>query len=353
MTEDKEKHLLEKISSCLEKRDLDACVDEAIAWAKELGITPQRLLKWSKIQLDAKQHVQGYVLALAAADGLDEKAAAYNNAGAASSSMNDLETAEKLYRLAIKYDPKLAGAYSNLGNLLKDLGKTDEAEEQYRLAIKSDPNLAAAHNNYANLLRIKGRFGEAEREVRTALDLDPLNPYILGTLGDILADDTWLDESEKEYKRALEHSDKMEDSARSEIHNNLGWVYAQKKLFYNAKDEFFKARTIDPKNIKAIRNLRLIERVEAPSEITQDQKTISFLLVLPLLLSLYLFWIDKLKETSFTALLMFFIATILFVLLYKSIGKFSAGLKGVEFEMSTEHRLSPAQSVEQITRFER
>jgi len=41
---------------------------------------------------------------------------------------------------------------------------------------------------------------------------------------------------------------------------------------------------------------------------------------------------------------MFFTATILFVLLYRSIGKFSAGLKGVEFEMSTEHRLAPAQT---------
>jgi len=489
MTEDKERALLEKIDSCLEGGDLEACVGEAIASAKDLGISPQRLLDGSKIQLDGKHYKQAYVLALAAAGVLDEKAPAYNNAGAASHHLNDLETAEKQYRLAIESDPKLAGPHSNLGNLLKDLqrmdeaekqyrlaiesdpnhatahynlgvllndlgrkveaeeqyrlaiksdpnhaaahynlgvllddlgrkveaeeqyrlaiksdpndaaahtnlgvlldnlgrkveaeeqcrlaiksdpnhaaahtnlgvllknlGRKDEAEEQYRLAIKSDPNLAAAHNNYANLLRDKGWFGEAEKEVRIALDLDPQNPYSLSTLGDILADDGWLDESEKEYKRALEHSNGMEESARSEIHNNLGWVYAQKKLYHNAKDEFFKARTIDPKNVKAIRNLRIIERVESPSEITRDQILISSLLVLPLSLSFYLFWIAKLKETSFTALFMFFTATILFVLLYRGIGKFSAGLKGVEFEMSTEHRLSPAQSVEQITKLER
>jgi len=112
-------------------------------------------------------------------------------------------------------------------------------------------------------------------------------------------------------------------------------------------------RTIDPKNVKAIRNLRIIERVESPSEITRDQILISSLLALPFSLSFYLFWIAKLKETSFTALVMFFTATILFVLLCRGIGKFSAGLKGVEFEMSTEHRLFPAQSVEQITTFER
>jgi hypothetical protein len=80
---------------------------------------------------------------------------------------------------------------------------------------------------------------------------------------------------------------------------------------------------------------------------------ISSLLVLPLSLSFYLFWIAKLSETSFTALFMFFTATILFVLLYKSIGKFSAGLKGVEFEMSTEHRFAPAEASEPITKIER
>ena len=236
-------------------------------------------------------------------------------------------------------------AYYNLGNLLADLGRKDEAEEQYRLAIKADPNLAGAHNNYANLLRNEGRFSEAEKEVRIALDIDPLDPNYLGTLGDILADEGWLDESEKEYKFALEHSDKMDDSAKSEIHNNLGWVYAKKELFANAKDEFFKARTIDPRNIKAIRNLRAVERIETPSEITKEQKWISGLLVLPLSLSIYLFcWTEKLNETSFAALFMFFTATILFVLLYRSMGRFSVGPKGVEFEMSTEHRLAPAQA---------
>jgi hypothetical protein len=36
MTEDTEKDLLEKIASCLEKGDLDACVGDAIALAKKM-----------------------------------------------------------------------------------------------------------------------------------------------------------------------------------------------------------------------------------------------------------------------------------------------------------------------------
>jgi len=132
----------------------------------------------------------------------------------------------------------------------------------------------------------------------------------LETLGDILADEEWLDESEKEYKLALEHSDKMDDSAKSEIHNNLGWVYTKKKLFSKARKEFSKAKIIDPRNIKVIRNLRAVERIETPSEITKEQIMISSVLVLPLSISLYLFWIAKLDETSFTALFIFFTATI-------------------------------------------
>ena len=53
--------------------------------------------------------------------------------------------------------------------------------------------------------------------------------------------------------------------------------------------------------------------------------------------------------------LLFFIAAILFVLLYRSIGKFSVGPKGVEFEMSTEHRQfsAKAQVEDAISRIER
>ena len=52
---------------------------------------------------------------------------------------------------------------------------------------------------------------------------------------------------------------------------------------------------------------------------------------------------------------MFFTATIMFVLLYRSMGRFSVGPKGVEFEMSLEHRLAPAQSqvVESFSKIER
>ena len=98
MTEDKEKDLLKKIASCLEKGDLDACIGDAIALAKKMEISPQRLLKLSEIQNKAKQYKHEYILALAAVEGLDEKALAYKNAGSASFFLNNSEMAEKLIK---------------------------------------------------------------------------------------------------------------------------------------------------------------------------------------------------------------------------------------------------------------
>ena len=95
MTEDREKNLLEKISSCVKRGELEACVGEAIALAKEMEISPQRLLELSAIQIETEQYPQGYVLASAAADGLDEKSRAYLNAGVASVHLGNLEGAPR------------------------------------------------------------------------------------------------------------------------------------------------------------------------------------------------------------------------------------------------------------------
>ncbi len=146
-----------------------------------------------------------------------------------------------------------------------------------------------------------------------------------------------------------------EDSVKSEIHNNLGWVYTQKKLYDNARDEFSAAIRLDIKNVKAIRNLRALSKINQPSEITREQICIFGFLLSLLLFTIYIFWISKLQETNFSALLIFLIAAMLFVLLYRSIGRFSVGPKGVEFEMSTEHRQAPAKSqmADALSRIER
>ncbi|VVB62629.1 Uncharacterised protein [uncultured archaeon] len=118
----------------------------------------------------------------------------------------------------------------------------------------------------------------------------------------------------------------------------------QKKFCDKFGGEFFADKTLDPKSVKAIRNLQTLNKINQPLEITREQIYISGLLLLPLSFTIYMFWIKKLQETTFSALFLFFIAAMLFVLLYRNIGRFSVGPKGVEFEMSTEHRQAPAKS---------
>jgi hypothetical protein len=83
MTEDSEKEFLDRLSACIEEIDLDACVSKAADLAKERGISPEKLLELSDGKYKAGQFKLEYVLALAAAQNLDEKATAYFYAGQA------------------------------------------------------------------------------------------------------------------------------------------------------------------------------------------------------------------------------------------------------------------------------
>ena len=134
-----------------------------------------------------------------------------------------------------------------------------------------------------------------------------------------------------------------------------GCLVSQKKLDNNTKDEFSSAERQDPKNVKVIRNFRALRKINQPSEITLEQICIFGFLQLPLLFTIYIFWISKLQETNFSALFIILIAFMLFVLLCRRIIRFSVGPKGVEFEMSTEHRQASAQAqmIDALSRIER
>jgi hypothetical protein len=132
---------------------------------------------------------------------------------------------------------------------------------------------------------------------------------------------TRLDEAEKEYKSALEHSDRSDNPFTSKTHINLGCVYTQKKLYDNVRNEFSAVIKLDIENVKAIKNLRTLSKIGQHSEITWEQIYIFGFLLLLLLFTIYIFWISKLQETNFSALFKFLIKAMLFVLLHRSIGR--------------------------------
>ncbi len=364
----KTEEFLKKLAPCIDRGELEKCVEEATRVAGEMGIVAEKLLDLSSEEEMDNRFT--YVLALAAVQGLkgEDKADAYVDAALASSELGLKQKEEEHYKKALEFDLKNPEAHYNYAILLEELGRKNEAEEHYkkaleldpkdpdvhdnygiflakqsrkieaeeyfRKAIELDPEDARTHSNYANFLIQNGRFSKAEKEVRTALYFEPNYPYALGTLGYILADEGSFEEAIKEYQKALKNSALMKPEATSAIHNKLGWIYAQLKQYKKAKEEFKKAVAFDFLNVKAIRNLRKLGKVEAEIENCKFKKYLAVKLLLLFLIgfSYYLFWINRLNEAIFVAYSAFLIAMLIFVFFIHYIKRFKAG--PFEFEKS-------------------
>src|SRR5205814_8332614 len=74
---------------------------------------------------------------------------------------------------ALPIYPDDPAAAFNLGNLLRVAGRKVDAEKIYRAAIKTDPRFIEALYNLADLLDDQGRTKEAIGLLRKALDVSP------------------------------------------------------------------------------------------------------------------------------------------------------------------------------------
>jgi len=142
----------------------------------------------------------------------------------------------------------------------------------------------------------------------------------------------------------------METIVISEIRNNLGWVYTQLKQYGKAKEEFKEAIHLDPLNVKAFHNYRVLLKVgqDIEYEISKIQKYIAGGIIFLLIIILYLFLIDKLSETVFVVQLSFLIALLIFILLFHQLVRFKAGT--FEFEKSSEQRVQYKEALSKIMR---
>jgi tetratricopeptide (TPR) repeat protein len=343
MVEETLKEFQEKLAPCIEKGDLDVCVDRAVKLAQEMEIASKELkgLFYEAVREYLYDYV--YVLSLATAQDLEgpEKASAYLNAGAAAQYIGELKKSEKYYKKAIELNPRDPIVRNNYATLLQDLGRRNEAEDQYKKAILYDEKFADAHTNYAILLREGSRFSDAEKEARSALQIDQCDPFALETLANILADEGYFEEARGKHQAALwgwpASMNNSMKSMKSEIHNNLGWTHAKLKQYNLAKQEFKEAVELDSLNVKAIRNLRLIEKAEYLPEISNVQKMLSLGLLVSFIISLYLFWISKLPDDLFVDLTIFLTALITFVLLFHELSRFRIGPHGIEFERNPRY----------------
>ncbi len=206
MSDNKTEEFLQKLAPCIERGELDACVEAAARVAGEMGVGAEELLELSSEKGKGGRYDFTYVLALVAAQGLEgeNKATAYNNAGLASKYLNKAEKAEEHYKQAIAADPNYADAHNNYANLLSELKRNDEAEEHYKQAIAANPNDADAHNNYANLLSELKRNDEAEEHYKQAIVANPNFAKAYHNYARLLQGLNRKNEAEEQYKKAIE-----------------------------------------------------------------------------------------------------------------------------------------------------
>ena len=258
---------LKKLAPCIEKGELDACVNETVRLAEEVEIGALELLDLSVDAGATGLHALTYVMALSAAQGLErnDKATAHYNAGVAAYSLGKVELSEEQYKLAIEANPKDAPARINYGSLLKDLNRVREAEEQYIKAIETGQELAYVHYNYAILLNEINRVEEAEKQYKLAIDSDTKYAGACYNYANLLKKLNRAEEAEEQYKLAIQR-----DSKYASAHLNYGVLLKDLNRVEEAEEQYKLAIQTNPKLAEAHYNyanlLKELKRHEEAEE---------------------------------------------------------------------------------------
>ncbi|MCE5322703.1 tetratricopeptide repeat protein [bacterium] len=103
----------------------------------------------------------------------DGNSLAYNNLGNALLDRGESESAEKMFRQALRYHSEYTDAKYNLGNALCAQGKVKEAMSLYSAIIRQYPKHTKARNNLGVLLAQQGRTDEAIAQFTAVLKINP------------------------------------------------------------------------------------------------------------------------------------------------------------------------------------
>ncbi|MFZ2411778.1 MAG: tetratricopeptide repeat protein [Candidatus Methanoperedens sp.] len=170
----KTEEVLLKLAPCIERGELEKCVEEAARVAREMGVGTGELLKLSFIEgMEKNKYALAYVLALTAEQGLDEheKWRAYFGAGFAAQNIEKFESALEYYRKAIYLNPNESGLHFLFAGVLYSRKQKNEAEKHFKTAIEIEPKNAQAHALYGIFLLVENKVEESSRELTLASEL--------------------------------------------------------------------------------------------------------------------------------------------------------------------------------------
>jgi len=170
--------------------------------------------------------------------------------GSLSAQTKRFNNAKKLLSKAVQINPKHLAGLNNLGNVLKELGETKNAIDCYQTAIKIDPNYADAHNNFGNVLKEQGEQKKAIECYRKAIELNPNYADAFNNLGVILKESG-------EYKKAVDCYEKALKLQPNKInvYNNLGIIFQEYGEMEKAINCYKQLAQIQPNSAYAHQNL--------------------------------------------------------------------------------------------------
>ena len=106
-------------------------------------------------------------------DNIKQDPAAAFEAGQNAHQRGDLDSAIRLYTVAVAADPALFQAYYQRAIALTNLHRDSEAEADLRKVVALKPDFSRAHRSLGRLLLDRGKTDDAKREFARAIELEP------------------------------------------------------------------------------------------------------------------------------------------------------------------------------------
>lgn len=146
---------------------------------------------------------------------------------------------------ALDFDPQNAAAHLQMAATYYYLNQPDSAEFHYRMAIQLKPDNWRYYNSLGFLYQSQGLHFKAAEQYKQVVKLKPHNPTGFNNLGAQYEKLDRYDEALTWYEKAVE-ANPSDSSATATAYGNLAGIYYRKNQFLAAARVFERARALAP-----------------------------------------------------------------------------------------------------------
>ncbi|MBN2412860.1 tetratricopeptide repeat protein [candidate division KSB1 bacterium] len=177
----------------------------------------------------------------------------YNNLGTAFYYMDQLDSAEYMYKYAIRLRPSFALAYTNLAQIYLKNKNYKESINSVNKALEINNRLPEAYVIKAKVYEENELLNEAIELYKQQIELYPNELIYITNLGLLYYKAGLIEEAIEKYKKAI-----LIDPGNPEIYFNLGNAYFQQCKLDEAKSVFETALELSPNSPPVLNNYGLV-----------------------------------------------------------------------------------------------